>query len=173
MYKRQEARYAAVQLEGTTRDERVQSLWRVLRANGRGQRWATGQSEMEENAHRWLETAGDDAAARASAFAAGGYLDPSDFTAAPDSPPTPPPIPRPPPGVIADARDAVQAMYDHPGGVQAAMAEIVAGFPPDLPPDSSSDSDSSEASSDSDASDSSGGEPLFGAVTAQRVEADL
>ena len=30
-----EARYAAVQLEGTTRDERVQSLWRVLRANAR------------------------------------------------------------------------------------------------------------------------------------------
>jgi len=132
---------------------------------------ATGQSDIEENARRWLETAGDDAAARASAFAAGGYLDPSDFTAAPDSPPTPPPIPRPPPGVIADARDAVQAMYDHPGGVQAAMAEIVAGFPPDLPPDSSSDSESTEASSDSDSSDSS--EPLFGAVTAPRVEADL
>ena len=75
--------------------------------------------------------------------------------------------------MIADARDAVQAMYDHPGGVQAAMAEIVAGFPPDLPPDSSSDSDSSEGSSDSDASDSSGDEPLFGAVTAPRVEADL
>ena len=30
-----EERYAAVQLEGTTRDERVQSLWRVLRANAR------------------------------------------------------------------------------------------------------------------------------------------
>ena len=42
---------------------------------------ATGQSETEENARRWLETAGDDAAARASAFAEGGYLDPSDFTA--------------------------------------------------------------------------------------------
>ena len=40
------------------------------------------QSEIEENARRWLETAGDDAAARASAFAAGGYLDPSDFAAA-------------------------------------------------------------------------------------------
>ena len=109
-----EERYAAVQLEGTTRDERVQSLWRVLRANSRREppppragddgdaagQWAqvgarfdelerqaeilaeaqrrgraTGQSEIEENAHRWLETAGDDAAARASAFAAGGYLD--------------------------------------------------------------------------------------------------
>ena len=89
-------------------------------AQRRGQ--ATGQSEMETNARRWLETAGDGAAdqlARASAFAAGGYLDPSDFAAA-----------------------------------------------------SSSDSDSSEASSDSDASDSSG-EPLFGAVTEPRVEADL
>ena len=118
-----EERYAAVQLEGTTRDERVQSLWRVLRANARRReppppragddgdaaaevlamardavlsdaereeqirelraeaRRATAQSEIEENARRWLETAGDDAAARASAFAAGGYLDPSDFTA--------------------------------------------------------------------------------------------
>ena len=73
----------------------------------------------EENARRWLETAGDGAAARASAFAAGGYLDPSDFAAA-----------------------------------------------------SSSDSESSGGSSDSDASDSSG-EPLFGAVTEPRVEADL
>ena len=86
---------------------------------------ATGQSDIEENARRWLETAGDDAAARASAFAEGGYLDPSDFAAA-----------------------------------------------------SSSDSDSSEASSESsedsdDASDSSGEGPLFGAVTAPRVEADL
>ena len=158
-----EERYAAVQLEGTTRDERVQSLWRVLRANSRRRdpprpragddgdaaaevlamardavlseaereeqirelraeaRRATAQSEIEENARRWLETAGDDAAARASAFAEGGYLDPSDFTA------------------VA----------------------------------SSSDSESSEASSDSDASDSSGGEPLFGAVTQPRVEADL
>ena len=155
-----EARYAAVQLEGTTRDERVQSLWRVLRANSRREplppragdnddaaaevlamardavlsdaereeqirelraeaRRATAQSEIEENARRWLETAGDDAAARASAFAAGGYLDPSDFAAA-----------------------------------------------------SSADSDSAEDSSDSDASDSSG-EPLFGAVTEPRVEADL
>ena len=108
---------------------------------------ATGQSETEENARRWLETAGDDAAARASAFAAGGYLDPSDFAAAPDSPPTPPPIPRPPPGVTD--------MNDHPGGLEAAMAELFAGLPPTLQ-DSSSDSDSSEASSDSDASDSSG-----------------
>ena len=157
-----EERYAAVQLEGTTRDERVQSLWRVLRANSRRRdpprpragddgdaaaevlamardavlsdtereeqirelraeaRRATAQSEIEENARRWLETAGDDAAARASAFAAGGYLDPSDFAAA-----------------------------------------------------SSSDSESSEGSSDSDAtSDSSGdGGPLFGAETG--VEADL
>ena len=156
-----EERYAAVQLEGTTRDERVQSLWRVLRANSRREppppragdagdaaaevlamarsdllseaereeqirelraeaRRATAQSEIEENARRWLETAGDDAAARASAFAAGGYLDPSDFAAA-----------------------------------------------------SSSDSESSEGSSDSDAtSDSSGdGGPLFGAETG--VEADL
>ena len=108
---------------------------------------AMGQSETEENARRWLETAGDDAAARASAFAEGGYLDPSDFTAAPDSPPTPPPIPRPPPGVTD--------MNDHPGGLEAAMAELFAGLPPTLQ-DSSSDSDSSEASSDSDASDSSG-----------------
>ena len=150
------------ELEGTTRAERVESLWGVLRANARREppppragddgaataevlamardavlsdaereeqirelraeaRRATAQSEIEENARRWLETAGDDAAARASAFAAGGYLDPSDFTA------------------VA----------------------------------SSSDSESSEASSDSDASDSSGGEPLFGAVTEPRVEADL
>ena len=151
------------ELQGTTRAERVESLWRVLRANARRReppppragddgdaaaevlamardavlsdaereeqirelraeaRRATAQSEIEENARRWLETAGDDAAARASAFAAGGYLDPNDF---------------------------------------AAVA-------------SSSDSESSEASSDSDASDSSGGEPLFGAVTEPRVEADL
>ena len=114
-----EERYAAVQLEGTTRAERVESLWGVLRANARREppppragddgaataevlamardavlsdaereeqirelraeaRRATAQSEIEENARRWLETAGDDAAARASAFAAGGYLDPSD-----------------------------------------------------------------------------------------------
>ena len=53
------------------------------------------------------------------------------------------------------------------------MAEIAAGFPPDLPPDSSSDSDSPLASEDSDASDSSGDGPLFGAVTEPRVEADL
>ena len=167
-----EERYAAVQLEGTTRDERVQSLWRVLRANGRGQRWATGQSEMEENAHRWLETAGDDAAARASAFAEGGYLDPSDFTAAPDSPPTPQPIPRPPPGVTADVRDDVQDMNDYPGGLEAAMAQLFAGLPPTLQ-ESSSDSDSSEGSEDSDAGDSSGDGPLPGAVTEPRVEADL
>jgi len=191
-----EERYAAVQLEGTTRDERVQSLWRVLRANARRRpsrpradddgaaaaevlamardavlsdaereeqirelraeaRRATVQSEIEENARRWLETAGDDAAARASAFAEGGYLDPSDFTAAPDSPPTPQPIPRPPPGVTADVRDDVQDMNDYPGGLEAAMAQLFAGLPPTLQ-DSSSDSDSSEASSDSDASDSSG-----------------
>ena len=200
------------ELQGTTRDERVQSLWRVLRANSRREppplragddgdaagQWAqvrarfdelerqaedpaeaqrrgqaTGQSEMEENARRWLETAGDDAAARASAFAEGGYLDPSDFTAAPDSPPTPPPIPRPPPGVIADVRDDIQAMHDHPGGVQAALAELLAGLPPPLPTDSSSDSDSPPASENSDASDSSGDGQLFGAVTEPRVEADL
>ena len=107
------------ELEGTTRAERVQSLWGVLRANvppprpprpragddgdaaaevlamardavlsdaereeqirelRAEARRATAQSEIEENARRWLETAGDDAAARASAFAAGGYLDPS------------------------------------------------------------------------------------------------
>ena len=148
------------ELQGTTRAERVESLWGVLRANSRREtpppragddsaaaaevlamardavlseaereeqirelraeaRRATAQSEIEENARRWLETAGDDAAARASAFAEGGYLDPSDFAAA-----------------------------------------------------ASSDSESSEASSDSDASDSSG-EQLFGAVTEPRVEADL
>ena len=101
-------------LSDAEREEQI----RELRAEARR---ATAQSEIEENARRWLETAGNDAAARASAFAAGGYLDPSDFTA------------------VA----------------------------------SSSDSESSEASSDSDASDSSGGEPLFGAVTAPRVEADL
>ena len=44
-------------------------------SSGRTRR-ATAQSEIEENARRWLETAGDDAAARASAFAEGGYLDP-------------------------------------------------------------------------------------------------
>ena len=152
-------------LSEAEREEQI----RELRAEARR---ATAQSEIEENARRWLETAGGDAAARASAFAEGGYLDPSDFAAAPDSPPTPPPIPRPPPGVIADVRDEVQAMYAHPGGVQAAMAEIAAGFPPDLPPDSS-DSDSPLASEDSDASDSSGDGPLFGAVTEPRVEADL
>ena len=129
---------------------------------------ATGQSETEENARRWLETAGDDAAARASAFAEGGYLDPSDFTAAPDSPPTPQPIPRPPPGVTADVRDDVQDMNDYPGGLEAAMAQLFAGLPPTLQ-ESSSDSDSS-GSEDSDASDSSGAGPLFGAVT---DEADL
>ena len=206
-----EARYAAVQLEGTTRDERVQSLWRVLRANARRRspragddgdaaaevlamarsdllseaereeqiselraeaRRATAQSEIEENARRWLETAGDDAAARASAFAEGGYLDPSDFTAAPDSPPTPQPIPRPPPGVTADVRDDVQDMNDYPGGLEAAMAQLFAGLPPTLQ-ESSSDSDSSDGSEDSDASDSSGAGPLFGAVTEPRVEDDL
>ena len=130
---------------------------------------AMGQSETEENARRWLETAGDDAAARASAFAEGGYLDPSDFTAAPDSPPTPPPIPRPPPGVTADVRDDVQDMNDYPGGLEAAMAQLFAGLPPTL---QDSSSDSPEASSDSDASDSNG-EPLFGAVTEPHVEADL
>ena len=120
-----------------------------------------------ENARQWLEAAGDGAAAqiaRASAHAAGGYLDPSDFAAAPDSPPTTPPIPRPPPGVTD--------MNDHPGGLEAAMAELFAGLPPTLQ-DSSSDSDSPEGSSDSDASDSSGEGPLFGAVTEPRVEADL
>ena len=100
-------------LSDAEREEQI----RELRAEARR---ATAQSEIEENARRWLETAGDGAAARASAFAEGGYLNPSDFAAA-----------------------------------------------------SSSDSDSSEASSDSDASDSSGGEPLFGAVTEPRVEADL
>ena len=133
---------------------------------------ATGQSEIEENARRWLETAGDDAAARASAFAEGGYLDPSDFTAAPDSPPTPPPIPRPPPGVTADVRDDVQDMNDYPGGLEAAMAQLFAGLPPTLQ-ESSSDSDSSEGSEDSDASDSSGDGPLIGALTEPRIEADL
>ena len=101
-------------LSDAEREEQI----RELRAEARR---ATAQSEIEENARRWIETAGDDAAARASAFAAGGYLDPDDFAAAA----------------------------------------------------SSSDSESSEASSDSDASDSSGGEPLFGAVTEPRVEADL
>ena len=120
------------------------------RDRSEAQRRATGQGETEDNARQWLEAAGDGAAAqiaRASAHAAGGYLDPSDFAAAPDSPPTPPPIPRPPPGVTD--------MNDHPGGLEAAMAELFAGLPPTLQ-DSSSDSDSSEASSDSDASDSSG-----------------
>ena len=142
------------------------------RDRAEAQRRATGQSETEENARRWLETAGDDAAARASAFAEGGYLDPSDFTAAPDSPPTPQPIPRPPPGVTADVRDDVQDMNDYPGGLEAAMAQLFAGLPPTLQ-ESSSDSDSSEGSEDSDASDSSGDGPLFGAVTEPRVEADL
>ena len=151
-------------LSDAEREEQI----RELRAEARR---ATAQSEIEENARRWLETAGDDAAARASAFAEGGYLDPSDFTAAPDSPPTPPPIPRPPPGVTADVRDDVQDMNDYPGGLEAAMAQLFAGLPPTLQ-ESSSDSDSSEASSDSDASDSSS-EPLFGAVTEPRIEADL
>ena len=210
-----EARYAAVQLEGTTRDERVQSLWRVLRANARRRspragddgdaaaevlamardavlsdaereeqirelraeaRRATAQSEIEENARRWLETAGDVAAAqiaRASAFAEGGFLDPSDFAAAPDSPPTPPPSRRLPASVRAEVRDDdVQTMQDHPGGLEAAMAELFAGLPPTLQ-DSSSDSESTEGSEDSDSSDSSGDEPRFGAVTEPRVEADL
>ena len=61
-------------LSEAEREEQI----RELRAEARR---ATAQSEIEENAHRWLETAGDDAAARASAFAEGGYLDPSDFTA--------------------------------------------------------------------------------------------
>ena len=201
------------ELQGTTRAERVESLWGVLRANARREppppragddgaataevlamardavlsdaereeqirelraeaRRATAQSEIEENARRWLETAGDDAAARASAFAEGGYLDPSDFTAAPDSPPTPPPIPRPPPGVTADVRDDVQDMNDYPGGLEAAMAQLFAGLPPTLQ-ESSSDSESTEGSEDSDASDTSGDGPLFGAVTEPRVEADL
>jgi len=63
-----EASYAAVQLQGTTRAERGQSIWGVLEANARP----------------WVEAAGNGAAAqiaRASAHAAGGYLDPSDFTA--------------------------------------------------------------------------------------------
>ena len=57
-------------LSDAEREEQI----RELRAEARR---ATAQSEIEENARRWLETAGDDAAARASAFAAGGYLDPS------------------------------------------------------------------------------------------------
>jgi len=67
-----EASYAAVQLQGTTRAERGQSIWGVLEANARP----------------WVEAAGNGAAAqiaRASAHAAGGYLDPSDFAAASSS----------------------------------------------------------------------------------------
>ena len=63
-------------------------------------------------------------------------------------------------------------MHDHPGGLEAAMAQLFAGLPPTLQ-DSSSDSESTEGSEDSDASDSSGDGPLFGAVTEPRVEADL
>ena len=113
-------------LSEAEREEQI----RELRAEARR---ATAQSEIEENARRWLETAGDDAAARASAFAAGGYLDPGDFTAA------------------------------RPGAPRA----------PPAPP-SSSDSAYSVGSSesDSDASDSRS-EPLFGALTEPRVEAEL
>ena len=65
-------------LSEAEREEQI----RELRAEARR---ATAQSEIEENARRWLETAGDDAAARASAFAAGGYLEPNDFAAASSS----------------------------------------------------------------------------------------
>jgi len=145
----EEARSRELWAEASRRfDELERQADEYNRRDRASQLRATGQSE--ENARQWLEAAGDGAAAqiaRASAHAAGGYLDPSDFAAAPDSPPTTPPIPRPPPGVTD--------MNDHPGGLEAAMAELFAGLPPTLQ-DSSSDSDSSEASSDSDASDSSG-----------------
>ena len=51
-------------LSDAEREEQI----RELRAEARR---ATAQSEIEENARRWLETAGDDAAARASAFCGG------------------------------------------------------------------------------------------------------
>ena len=48
-----------------------------------------------------------------------------------------------------------------------------ASTPPEDGSGDGGDSAAAASSSDSDASDSSGGEPLFGAVTEPRVEADL